>query len=51
MKLSSDLKGDLGPRSKEVREKIIEEATKIDESYQNLSQLLHEVNLQFEVNE
>lgn len=42
VELTTDITGDLGPRSKEVREKIIEEAQKIDESYQNLAQLLHE---------
>jgi len=34
--------GDLGPRSMEVRERILEESQKIDESYQVLAQLLHE---------
>ena len=42
VELTHDLVGDLGPRSAEVREKIIEEAKKIDESYQNLAQLLYE---------
>ena len=42
LELSTDLMGDLGPRSAEVREKIVEEAKRIDESYQNLAQLLHE---------
>ena len=42
LELTHDLDGDLGPRSKEVRERILEEAQRIDESYQNLAQLLHE---------
>lgn len=42
LELTHDMVGDLGPRSKEVREKIIEEAKRIDESYQKLAQLLHE---------
>ena len=40
--MTTDLMGDLAPRSNEVREKILEESQKIDESYQNLAQLLHE---------
>lgn len=40
--LTTDMTGDLGPRSAEVREKIIEEAKKIDEGYQKLAQLLYE---------
>ena len=42
MELTSDIKGDLTARSAEVRKQIIHEATTIDESYQNLAQLLHE---------
>ena len=40
--MTTDLVGDLAPRSKEVREKIIEEWDKVEEGYQNLAQLLHE---------
>ena len=40
--MATDLLGDLAPRSNEVREKILEESQKIDESYQHLAQLLHE---------
>jgi hypothetical protein len=42
LQMTTDLLGDLAPRSKEVREKIIQEVNKIDESYQHLAQLLHE---------
>ena len=40
--MTTDLVGDLAPRSNEVRKKILEESQRIDESYQNLAQLLHE---------
>jgi hypothetical protein len=43
LKMTTDMKGDLAPRSVEVREKIIEESTRLSESYQNLAQLLYEV--------
>lgn len=42
IEMETDMKGELTTRSNEVRKKIIEEALRIDESYQNLAQLLHE---------